>query len=252
MYIGRLGNGSHPDDGIYILLKEVVDNSIDEFIMKHGSRIEVTVLNGSVSVRDYGRGIPLGKVVECVSVINTGAKYDSEAFQFSVGLNGVGTKAVNALSSEFYVKSIREGKFVEAWFRKGKLRKKNEGTTEEQDGTFVSFTPDSEIFPDYQFNDEFVSDRLWSYAYLNTGLTIEYNRKIIRSHSGLLDLLSKVIGDDGLYPAIHFRNDHLEFAFTHTSGYGENYFSYVNGQNTADGGTHLAAFKEGVLKGINE
>ena len=252
MYIGRLGNGSHPDDGIYILLKEVVDNSIDEFIMKYGSKIEVTVLNGSVSVRDYGRGIPLGKVVECVSVINTGAKYDNEAFQFSVGLNGVGTKAVNALSSDFYVKSFREGKFVEAWFKKGKLKKKNEGNTAEPDGTLVSFTPDSSIFVDYQYNEDFIMDRLWSYAYLNTGLTIEYNKKILRSRNGLLDLLSKVIGDEGLYPALHFRNDHLEFAFTHTSGYGENYFSYVNGQNTSDGGTHLAAFKEGVLKGINE
>ena len=252
MYIGRLGNGTHPDDGIYILLKEVVDNSIDEFIMKFGDRIEVTVLDGRVSVRDYGRGIPLGKVVECVSVINTGAKYDNEAFQFSVVLNGVGTKAVNALSSEFYVKSFREGKYVEAWFQKGKLKKKKEGTTEEHDGTFISFVPDSSIFTDYAFSEDFILDRLWSYAYLNTGLTIEYNKRILRSRSGLLDLLSKVIGDDGLYPAIHFRNEHLEFAFTHTSGYGENYFSYVNGQNTADGGTHLAAFKEGVLKGINE
>ena len=252
MYIGRLGNGSHPDDGIYILLKEVVDNSIDEFIMKYGSRVEITLLDNEVTVRDYGRGIPLGKVVECVSVINTGAKYDDEAFQFSVGLNGVGTKAVNALSSQFYVKSFREGKYVEAWFERGNLKKKHSGTTDEPDGTLVKFTPDPEIFVDYHFNEDFVLDRLWNYTYLNSGLTIEYNKRILRSRNGLLDLLSKVIGDDGLYPAIHFRNEHLEFAFTHTSGYGENYFSYVNGQHTADGGTHLAAFKEGVLKGINE
>ena len=252
MYIGRLGNGSHPDDGIYILLKEVVDNSIDEFIMKFGDRVEITLLNDKVTVRDYGRGIPLGKVVECVSVINTGAKYDDEAFQFSVGLNGVGTKAVNALSSHFYVKSFREGKFVEAWFEKGNLKKKNSGKTDEADGTLVEFTPDPKVFGEYHYNEDFVLDRLWNYAYLNSGLTIEYNKKILKSRNGLLDLLSKVIGDEGLYPALHFKNEHLEFAFTHTSGYGENYFSYVNGQHTADGGTHLAAFKEGVLKGINE
>ena len=252
MYIGRLGNGSHPDDGIYILLKEVVDNSIDEFIMKFGDRVEITLLNDKVTVRDYGRGIPLGKVVECVSVINTGAKYDDEAFQFSVGLNGVGTKAVNALSSHFYVKSFREGKFVEAWFEKGNLKKKNSGKTDEDDGTLVEFTPDPKVFGEYHYNEDFVLGRLWNYAYLNSGLTIEYNKKILKSRNGLLDLLSKVIGDEGLYPALHFKNEHLEFAFTHTSGYGENYFSYVNGQHTADGGTHLAAFKEGVLKGINE
>ena len=252
MYIGRLGNGTHPDDGIYVLLKEIIDNAVDEFTMKHGNRIEVTILNDSVSVRDYGRGIPLGKVVECVSVINTGAKYDSEAFQFSVGLNGVGTKAVNALSSEFLVRSYREGKFVEAAFKGGKLDKKKEGKTKEPDGTFVSFHPDPALFPDFHYHDDIVTDRLWSYAYLNTGLTIEYNKTIIKSSHGLLDLLSKVLGDDGLYPTIHFKNEHLEFAFTHTSGYGENYFSYVNGQNTSDGGTHLAAFKEGILKGINE
>ena len=252
MYIGRLGNGSHPDDGIYILLKEVVDNSIDEFIMKFGDRVEITLLNDKVTVRDYGRGIPLGKVVECVSVINTGAKYDDEAFQFSVGLNGVGTKAVNALSSHFYVKSFREGKFVEAWFEKGNLKKKNSGKTDEADGTLVEFTPDPKVFGEYHYNEDFVLDRLWNYAYLNSGLTIEYNKKILKSRNGLLDLLSMVIGDEGLYPALHFKNEHLEFAFTHTSGYGENYFSYVNGQHTADGGTHLAAFKEGVLKGINE
>ena len=253
MYIGRLGNGSHPDDGIYVLLKEVVDNSVDEFTMHFGSRIDITVLEDTVSVRDYGRGIPLGKVVECVSVINTGAKYDSEAFQFSVGLNGVGTKAVNALSSAFLVRSYREGKYVEAEFERGMLKRKKEGKApEEKDGTFISFHPDPQIFPDFHYLDDIIEERLWSYAYLNTGLTITYNKMLIKSQNGLLDLLSKKLGSEGLYPTLHFKNDHLEFAFTHTSGYGENYFSFVNGQNTTDGGTHLAAFKEGVLKGINE
>ena len=253
MYIGRLGNGSHPDDGIYVLLKEVVDNSVDEFTMHFGSRIDITVLEDAVSVRDYGRGIPLGKVVECVSVINTGAKYDSEAFQFSVGLNGVGTKAVNALSSAFLVRSYREGKYVEAEFERGVLKRKKEGKApEEKDGTFISFHPDPQIFPDFHYLDDIIEERLWSYAYLNTGLTITYNKMLIKSQNGLLDLLSKKLGSEGLYPTLHFKNDHLEFAFTHTSGYGENYFSFVNGQNTTDGGTHLAAFKEGVLKGINE
>ena len=253
MYIGRLGNGSHPDDGIYVLLKEVVDNSVDEFTMHFGSRIDITVLEDTVSVRDYGRGIPLGKVVECVSVINTGAKYDSEAFQFSVGLNGVGTKAVNALSSAFLVRSYREGKYVEAEFERGVLKRKKEGKApEEKDGTFISFHPDPQIFPDFHYLDDIIEERLWSYAYLNTGLTITYNKMLIKSQNGLLDLLSKKLGSEGLYPTLHFKNDHLEFAFTHTSGYGENYFSFVNGQNTTDGGTHLAAFKEGVLKGINE
>ena len=253
MYIGRLGNGSHPDDGIYVLLKEVVDNSVDEFTMHFGSRIDITVLEDTVSVRDYGRGIPLGKVVECVSVINTGAKYDSEAFQFSVGLNGVGTKAVNALSSAFLVRSYREGKYVEVEFERGVLKRKKEGKApEEKDGTFISFHPDPQIFPDFHYLDDIIEERLWSYAYLNTGLTITYNKMLIKSQNGLLDLLSKKLGSEGLYPTLHFKNDHLEFAFTHTSGYGENYFSFVNGQNTTDGGTHLAAFKEGVLKGINE
>ena len=253
MYIGRLGNGSHPDDGIYVLLKEVVDNSVDEFTMHFGSRIDITVLEDTVSVRDYGRGIPLGKVVECVSVINTGAKYDSEAFQFSVGLNGVGTKAVNALSSAFLVRSYREGKYVEAEFERGVLKRKKEGKApEEKDGTFISFHPDPQIFPAFHYLDDIIEERLWSYAYLNTGLTITYNKMLIKSQNGLLDLLSKKLGSEGLYPTLHFKNDHLEFAFTHTSGYGENYFSFVNGQNTTDGGTHLAAFKEGVLKGINE
>ena len=253
MYIGRLGDGSHMDDGIYILLKEVIDNSIDEFIMGAGSRINITLLNNVVSVRDFGRGIPLGKIVECVSVINTGAKYDSEAFQFSVGLNGVGTKAVNALSSYFSVTSYRDGEYATASFergvQKGRVKK---GETSEPNGTLISFTPDAEIFVDYVFNEDFIKERLWNYAYLNTGLTIEYNKKIIKSQHGLMDLLTKDVGSDALYPIIYYKSARLEFAFTHTSSYGESYFSYVNGQHTSDGGTHLAAFKEGLLKGINE
>ena len=253
MYIGRLGNGSHVDDGIYILLKEVIDNSIDEFIMGAGSRIDVTVLDNVVTVRDYGRGIPLGKIVECVSVINTGAKYDSEAFQFSVGLNGVGTKAVNALSSTFTVTSYRDGEMASASFEKGIQKgRTKKGQTSEPNGTLISFTPDPGIFPDYSFNDDFIQERLWNYAYLNTGLTIEYNRKVIRSQHGLLDLLGKDVGNEMLYPIIHYKGRQMEFALTHTSSYGESYFSYVNGQHTSDGGTHLAAFKEGVLKGVNE
>lgn len=253
MYIGRLGNGSHVDDGIYILLKEVIDNSIDEFIMGAGSRITITVLDNVVTVRDYGRGIPLGKIVECVSVINTGAKYDSEAFQFSVGLNGVGTKAVNALSSSFTVTSYRDGEMASATFEKGIQKgRTKKGQTSEPNGTLISFTPDPEIFPDYSFNDDFIQERLWNYAYLNTGLTIEYNRKTIKSQHGLLDLLGKDVGNEMLYPIIHYKGRQMEFALTHTSSYGESYFSYVNGQHTSDGGTHLAAFKEGVLKGVNE
>ena len=191
MYIGRLGNGSHPDDGIYVLLKEVVDNSVDEFTMHFGSRIDITVLEDTVSVRDYGRGIPLGKVVECVSVINTGAKYDSEAFQFSVGLNGVGTKAVNALSSAFLVRSYREGKYVEAEFERGVLKRKKEGKApEEKDGTFISFHPDPQIFPDFHYLDDIIEERLWSYAYLNTG-------PILRSISRMIILssLSRILPD---------------------------------------------------------
>ena len=252
MYIGRLGDGSHIDDGIYILLKEIIDNSIDEFVMKFGSRILITVLNNHVTVRDYGRGIPLGSVVDCVSKINTGAKYDGDAFQYSVGLNGVGTKAVNALSRDFRVVSYRDGRYVSAYFEKGKLKKKEDGDTTEPNGTFFEFTPDEDVFGDYSYNDEYVRARLWNYAYLNTGLTLSYNREIIKSQHGLMDLLSKELGEDSLYPVIHVQSDEVEFAFTHTNGYGENYFSYVNGQHTSDGGTHLAAFKEGLLKGVNE
>lgn len=253
MYIGRLGNGSHIDDGIYVLLKEVMDNSIDEFIMGCGTRIIVKVENNTVSVRDFGRGIPLGKVVECVSQINTGAKYNDDVFQFSVGLNGVGTKAVNALSSWFHVKSFRDGKYFEAIFNKGLLTEQHEGKTSEPNGTFVEFIPDSELFGQYHFNEEFIIKRVENYCYLNTGLTIDYNKRIFKSQNGLLDLLDKEVQDKGIYQSVHYKGKSLEFAFTHTSEYSsETYFSYVNGQYTSDGGTHQAAFKEGIVKGVNE
>lgn len=255
MYIGRLGDGSHPDDGIYIMLKEVIDNSVDEFIMKHGKKITVTLdeENGKVSVRDYGRGIPLGKVVDCVSQINTGAKYNDDVFQFSVGLNGVGTKAVNALSSHFYVCSHREGQFKEARFAKGELQEEKGGTTKEADGTYIEFIPDIEVFKKFRYQSEYILKRIWHYAYLNTGLILYYNGEAIESKNGLLDLLNEEVKpEDRLYEPLHYRSKNLEFAFLHTQSYGETYFSFVNGQYTADGGTHLSAFREGLLKGINE
>jgi topoisomerase IV subunit B len=254
MYIGRLGDGSHQDDGIYVMIKEVLDNSIDEFIMKNGNKIEVSLdeATNKVTVRDYGRGIPLGKVVECVSQINTGAKYNDDVFQFSVGLNGVGTKAVNALSGQFVVRSHREGKYVEADFSQGILKNKKEGNTKEADGTYVEFIPDPEIFKKCHFQNQYVLKRMWHYAYLNTGLTIYYNGEAINSKNGLLDLLNEEVTDDKLYDPLHYRGKQLEFAFLHTQSYGESYFSFVNGQYTSDGGTHLSAFREGLLKGVNE
>ncbi len=254
MYIGRLGDGSHPDDGIYIMLKEVIDNSVDEFIMRHGSKISIELdeKTSTVSVRDYGRGIPLGKVIECVSQINTGAKYNDDVFQFSVGLNGVGTKAVNALSSSFTVRSMRDGEFVEAHFSKGVLKDKKKGKTKEPDGTYMQFTPDTEIFKKFAFRQELIIKRLWHYAYLNTGLTLIFNGQEIRSENGLLDLLNEEVKEDRLYEPLHFRGKNIEFAFLHASSYGETYFSFVNGQYTRDGGTHLSAFREGILKGIND
>ena len=254
MYIGRLGSGAHPDDGIYILLKEVIDNAIDEFMEGNGNRIVVTQEGQKCSVRDYGRGIPLNKLIECVSVINTGAKYDNEAFQYSVGLNGVGTKPVTALSKYFEITSWREGEYMHAVFERGKLKEKKRGKGDEPNGTFVAFIPDDDpsIFGSYSYNEDFIRERLWNYAYLNKGLTMVFNGKIIRSQNGLTDLVRKILGEDGLYPLINFKNNHLEFSFTHTNGYGESYRSYVNGQYTSDGGTHEAAFKEGILKGINE
>lgn len=254
MYIGRLGDGSHPDDGIYIMVKEVIDNSVDEFIMKQGKKIEVHLdeATGMVYVRDYGRGIPLGKVVECVSQINTGAKYNDDVFQFSVGLNGVGTKAVNALSSHFIVRSHRDGQYVEAKFSQGNLIEEKKGSTKEPNGTYVEFIPDPAIFKKFHFQKEYILKRLWHYAYLNTGLTLHYNGEIIQSENGLLDLLNAEITEDRLYEPLHYTGKMLEFAFLHTQSYGESYFSFVNGQYTSDGGTHLSAFREGILKGVNE
>ncbi len=253
MYIGRLGDGTNPEDGIYILMKEVVDNAIDEFIMGFGKKIEIKHKDGTVSVRDFGRGIPHGKLVECVSVINTGAKYNDDVFQFSVGLNGVGTKAVNALSSHFLIRSYREGRYREAFFERGKLLKERKGGCEgHSDGTYVEFTPDREIFPDYAFDDEFIERRMWNYACLNRNLKLYYNGTKFESKKGLHDLLEREVGDEVLYPIVYHAADKMEIAFTHTSAYGETHFSFVNGQFTSDGGTHLSAFREGLLKGVNE
>jgi topoisomerase-4 subunit B len=254
MYIGRLGDGSNPDDGIYVLVKEVIDNSIDEFIMGNGKQIDIVLKNNQVTVRDYGRGIPLGKIVECVSVINTGAKYNNDVFQFSVGLNGVGTKAVNALSSHFRVMSVRDGKCAEAIFERGVLKSERKGSVKPdvKNGTLVEFIPDEKIFSDYEFNLEFLQKRVWNYAYLNAGLILNFNGEKYVSENGLLDLLDSEVGKEPIYNVGYYKGKQLEFAFTHTNNYGENYFSFVNGQYTSDGGTHLSAFKEGFLKGINE
>ena len=253
MYIGRLGSGSHPNDGIYILLKELIDNSIDEFIMGHGKRIDIRINNGEVSVRDFGRGIPLGKVVDCVSIINTGAKYNSEVFQFSVGLNGVGTKAVNALSEKFEVVSHREGKAVHASFLNGVLSGNPvQESTSERDGTRVKFLPDPAIFPKFSFDFSMIRKRLWNYAYLNRGLTLVLNGEKFKSERGLHDLLHEEVQDTQLYDIIHVQSSHFEFAMTHTDRYGEENFSYVNGHYTEDGGSHLSAFREGILKGVNQ
>ncbi len=253
MYIGRTGDGSHYEDGIYILLKEVLDNAVDEFIMGHGRKIEIAVENGRVRVRDYGRGIPLGKVVECVSPINTGAKYNDDVFQFSVGLNGVGTKAVNALSAEFFVRSHRDGKFAEARFESGRLAARKEGkNAAEPDGTLIEFAPDPKIFPAYAFQEEHLLRRLRFYAYLNAGLLLHYNGQTVVAQDGLLDLIRQESHFEKIYPPLHCRAQNLEMAFTHTNRFDEQFYSFVNGQFTTDGGTHLSAFKEGLLKGINE
>jgi topoisomerase-4 subunit B len=253
MYIGRLGDGSHPDDGIYILLKEILDNAVDEFIMGCGKRIDIAIdENGLCRVRDFGRGIPLGKVVECVSVINTGAKYNTEVFQFSVGLNGVGTKAVNALSSSFTVFAFRDGCYKKAVFIRGVLEHEEEGETKEKNGTLVEFLPDEHLFPGYRFDPQYVDQRLWRYAYLNAGLCLYLDNDLYFSKNGLLDLLDREVSSERIYPPVHFADKGLEFAFTHTDDYGESYFSFVNGTYTSEGGTHLSAFREGILKGINE
>ncbi len=253
MYIGRLGDGSLPEDGIYVLLKEVIDNSIDEFKMKSGDRIEVDVTdNLRISVRDYGRGIPQGKLVEAVSVLNTGGKYDSKAFKKSVGLNGVGVKAVNALSARFEVMSYREGKVRRLQFEKGLLQTDVTEDSNDENGTYIYFEPDATLFKNYRFHDDIVETMLRNYTYLNSGLTIMYNGRRIRSRNGLEDLLTDNMTTDGLYPIIHMQGEDIEIAFTHTNQYGEEYHSFVNGQHTTQGGTHQSAFKEHIAKTIKE
>ena len=254
MYIGKLGDGSTPDDGIYVLLKEVIDNSIDEYVMGHGKQIDVEIKGNKVTVRDYGRGIPLGKVVECVSKINTGGKYDSKAFKKSVGLNGVGTKAVNALSDYFLVRAIREGKSKEATFHQGEIKSESKIIkSDEEQGTILSFVPDETIFKEYEFRDEFIEQQLWNYAWLNAGLKIKYNNKIFHSKDGLLDLLNrKTSGEEVRYPIIHLKGEDIEIALTHGQHYGEQYYSFVNGQHTTQGGTHLNAFKEAIVKTLRD
>ncbi|MEI7533700.1 MAG: toprim domain-containing protein [Verrucomicrobiae bacterium] len=261
MYIGRIGTGAHPDDGCYVLLKEVVDNTIDEFIMGNGKEVHIGLDGNRVTVRDFGRGIPLGKVVDCVSKINTGAKYNDDVFQFSVGLNGVGTKAVNALSKHFLARSHRDGEFAEAQFKAGKLKKEDTGKTKEPNGTYIEFEPDDEIFKSSEFKLEFIERRLRHYSYLNTGLKLVLNvkgaePKSFQSRHGLMDLVMEELGVDGaepLYAPLHYSGKTLEFCFTHSnSRYGETFFSFVNGQYTSDGGTHLSAFREGLLKAVNE
>ncbi len=251
MYIGRLGDGSHPDDGVYILIKEVIDNAVDEFIMGCGRRIDIGVDGNRLSIRDYGRGIPLKKLIDCVSQINTGGKFNSEAFQFSVGMNGVGTKAVNALSECFIATSIREGVFKRAEFHSGKLVREEDGETTERNGTKIEFIPDPQLFPKYQINPEFVERRLWMYAYLNSGLSLYLDGKRYYSKNGLYDLIDSKLQGEGLYDIIYFKDKTLEFAFTHIADFGEKYFSFVNGQYTNDGGSHLSAFKEGLIRAIN-
>ena len=253
MYIGRLGDGSLPEDGIYVLLKEVIDNSIDEFKMKAGDRIEINVDEGlRVSVRDYGRGIPQGKLVEAVSVLNTGGKYDSKAFKKSVGLNGVGVKAVNALSSAFEAISYREGKMRKVAFEKGEIKEDITEESQEPSGTFIHFEPDSSLFLNYVFHDDIIETMLRNYTYLNTGLSIIFNGRRIVSRNGLKDLLSDNMTNDGIYPIVHLKGEDIEIAFTHANQYGEEYHSFVNGQHTTQGGTHQSAFKEHIAKTIKE
>ena len=253
MYIGRLGDGSLPEDGIYVLLKEVIDNSIDEFKMKAGDRLEINIDEQlRVSVRDYGRGIPQGKLIEAVSVLNTGGKYDSKAFKKSVGLNGVGVKAVNALSARFEAASYRDGKVRRATFERGILQTDHTEDCQDENGTYIFFEPDNTLFKDYQFHDEIVENMLRNYTYLNIGLTIMYNGRRILSRHGLQDLLKDRMTNDALYPIIHLQGDDIEVAFTHANQYGEEYYSFVNGQHTTQGGTHQSAFKEHIAKTIKE
>lgn len=254
MYIGKLGDGTAKDDGIYVLVKEVVDNCIDEHMMGYGKTIDITITEKGVTVRDYGRGIPLGKVVDVVSKINTGAKYDSGAFQKSVGLNGVGTKAVNALSNYFKVQAFRDGQTKLAEFKKGILTSDPKvAKTKERNGTLVEFEPDNTMFKNYHFIPDYLEDLMWNYAFLNAGLTINFNGKKFYSKDGLLDLLKQKTDPEEIrYPIIHIKGDDVEFALTHGNQYGEEYYSFVNGQNTTQGGTHLAAFREGMIKGVRD
>ncbi len=254
MYIGKLGDGSAFDDGIYVLVKEIIDNSIDEHVMGNGRSIEIKITDHRVEVRDYGRGIPLGKVIDCVSKINTGGKYDSAAFQKSVGLNGVGTKAVNALSSYFKVQSVRDGKTKIAEFEKGMLKSESkEEPSNQRNGTFIAFEPDNGIFKNYHYIPEFLENQIWNYAYLNSGLSIQFNGVKYHSENGLLDLLSRKIAEENRrYPIIHLPGQDIEISMTHGDQYGEEYYSFVNGQFTTQGGTHLAAFREAVVKTVRE
>jgi topoisomerase-4 subunit B len=251
MYIGNVsGKGTSADEGLYVLIKEVTDNCLDEYMMGYGKRIEIVLKNDIVNIRDYGRGIPLGKVVECVSKINTGGKYDSEAFQKSIGLNGVGSKAVNALSETFQVQSFRDGKTVSAEFNRGNLvtQDKKPKASDEKPGTLITFLPDCEIFGEFTFRKEYIEKLLWNYAYLNTGLTLVFNGERYHSKNGLFDLLTENLESEPNYPIIHFKEEDIEIAFTHTSQYGEDYFSFVNGQYTTLGGTHEAAFKQALVE----
>ena len=257
MYIGRAGDGSDYDDGIYVLMKEVIDNAVDEFIMGHGKRVEISLNwdSGECKIRDYGRGIPLGKVVDCVSELNTGGKFNTDSFQFSVGMNGVGTKAVNALSTRFYVRSVRDGEYADALFECGKLKEKHKGkckNPDERNGTLVEFMPDPAIFKKFQFQEKHVERRLRMYAYLNAGLSMILNGRRIVSDNGLADLIADEGQFEKLYVPFHHRSKMLEFTFTHTNRFSETYYSFVNGQHTTEGGTHLTAFKEALTKAINE
>ncbi len=253
MYIGRLGNGAHPEDGIYVLLKETIDNCIDEYTMGFGKKVEIELNERTLRVRDYGRGIPLGKLVECVSIINTGAKYDSETFKKAIGLNGVGQKAVNALALEYRAQAYRDGQTRSVEFYQGKLKKDGKvvAAKEEKNGTLIEFTPDEALFgKDFKFRPEFIEEMLWNYAYLNRGLTLVFNGKSYRSENGLKDLLTKKLTGEPLYPLIHIEADDIEVAMTHGGHYGEEYWSFVNGQHTTMGGTHLAAFREALVATI--
>ena len=254
MYIGKTGDGSSQDDGVYILIKEVIDNCIDEYVMGHGKKVEISVTKEHVEVRDYGRGIPLGKVIDCVSQINTGGKYDSKAFKKSVGLNGVGTKAVNALSHYFKIESIRDGQKKVAEFTQGNLTKDHPlQNTQEPNGTRVFFTPDTAIFKNYHFIPEYLENQIWTYAYLNAGLTLDFNGKKYISKNGLHDLLSRKVDEESaVYPIIHLKGEDIEVALTHANQYGEEYYSFVNGQHTVMGGTHLGAFREAVVKTVRD